>query len=57
MSVYNSDQTGPKIQLGGAKDGRVRVTYHTGSAPKVKNEPMTPASCARRIQTKSVLHS
>jgi hypothetical protein len=40
---YKVIQTGPNIQLGGAKKGFSSVTYQTGIASKVINEPNIPA--------------
>jgi len=40
---YKIIQTGPNIQLGGAKKGFSNVIYQSGTASKVNKEPNIPA--------------
>lgn len=44
IKKYNSVQTGPKSQLGGAKNGLFKVVYHVGIAEILNGVPKTPTS-------------
>lgn len=46
MRANSVVQTGPKIQLGGAKVGRTIVAYHVGIDEAVKTDPIIPAASA-----------
>ena len=40
---------GPKIQLGGEKEGLFRLAYQVGIEEKVKKEPAMPTNSQNRI--------
>ncbi len=53
MSIYNVDQTGPKIQLGGLKLGRIISEYQGSLKEEVAKLPIPDAKkVTKSINTK-----
>ena len=50
INVYSMVQTGPKIQLGGLKNGLLRPKYQESIAENVNKLPISPADCAAKTQ-------
>lgn len=44
MRVYKTNQTGPKTEFGGKKDGLISVEYQVGIAWVVNTAPKIPVS-------------
>ena len=54
MRKYNSVQTGPKIQLGGAKKGLFSVAYQVGIEDMVNGVPKKPTNSQPMTETTSL---
>lgn len=57
IKKYKSVQAGPKIQLGGAKNGLLRVEYQVGMAEIVKGTLIIPTSSQPTTETISLCKS
>jgi len=55
ISRYRMVQTGPNSQLGGVKEGLLRFAYQSGTASRVKSEPIKAAEKVTAKQTISFI--